>query len=274
MDFDALFGKELRKKTKKKKKEKEFKKSDEPEASPLKESSSDAIEAKEILLVTEAIDNDVLEKTWKEMVGGDNNNTDNDGDCNFNKLSKEEKLLRLSQQIHSEEKKHAYKLQLDLEAETDVTVIIEQVTDANYTDKIYLQLRKYFKSLIVQWENDLQSDRQQARILYETKRDMVPLLYKLRTHRLKPEMIITLGTIVHQLQNHQFLQANESYLKLSIGNVAWPIGVQNVGIHARSASLRIEGKSANIMISNTTRKWITAIKRLISFSERRYSSLN
>lgn len=270
MDFNALFGKELRKK-KRKKKTAEIENVNHITSTedPQDVTGTNTEATAEISAVVEAIDNDVLAKTWEEM-GGDKDTENSD----FQNLSKEEKLTRLSLQIRSEEKKHAYKRQLDLESETDGTLVIDEVTDPQYTDKLYVQLRKHLKSIIHEWETEVPSDRQQARILYETKRDIVPLLYKLRAHRLKPEMIITLGTIVHQLQNHQYLQANESYLKLSIGNVAWPIGVQNVGIHARSASLRIEGKSANIMISNTTRKWITAVKRLISFSERHYNSLN
>lgn len=58
-------------------------------------------------------------------------------------------------------------------------------------------------------------------------------------------------------------------MKLSIGNVAWPIGVTSVGIHARSAHSKIQGgrNAANIMIDERTRLWITSIKRLITFEE-------
>lgn len=63
--------------------------------------------------------------------------------------------------------------------------------------------------------------------------------------------------------------AIQSYMKLSIGNVAWPIGVTQIGIHERSAHSRIQGGSqrANVMIDEPTRLWITSVKRLISFQE-------
>ena len=66
--------------------------------------------------------------------------------------------------------------------------------------------------------------------------------------------------------------ANETYLKLSIGNAAWPVGVRSVGIHQRAADLKITGSdqktATNIMMGDKTRRWITAVKRLITFCEK------
>ena len=109
--------------------------------------------------------------------------------------------------------------------------------------------------------------------LKETKKGIVNLLYKLRSGKIPTEALVSLSTIIYYLQSNQFNKANESYMKLSIGNVCWPIGVVNVGIHARSSSLRITGSKnvSNIMMNELTRKWIISVKRLINFKERRYN---
>lgn len=74
-------------------------------------------------------------------------------------------------------------------------------------------------------------------------------------------------------RNYQY--AYEVYLKLSIGNAPWPIGVTSVGIHERSAREKIshvrntQGQ-AHIMNDEATRKYLQAIKRLMTFVQRAY----
>ncbi|EFN54692.1 hypothetical protein CHLNCDRAFT_15571, partial [Chlorella variabilis] len=64
------------------------------------------------------------------------------------------------------------------------------------------------------------------------------------------------------------------YMGVSIGNAAWPIGVTQVGLHERSAREKIRlGYSsavAHIMNDEATRKFIQALKRLMTFCQRRY----
>jgi Prp18 domain len=38
-----------------------------------------------------------------------------------------------------------------------------------------------------------------------------------------------MAEIVHHMQKRQYQRANDSYLRLSIGNAPWPIGVTMVG---------------------------------------------
>lgn len=170
-------------------------------------------------------------------------------------------------------KHERYRLQLQKEQQTDATINLDEI-DREFYQKLCTQIRKYIKQLIHSWDVDVQqnSDEAQAKILHETKRDVVKLLYKLRSEKLKEDMLISLATICYYLQHKDYNKATESYLKLSIGNVAWPIGVKSVGIHSRSADLKITGEDkqlvANIMIDDKTRRWITAIKRLIALVER------
>lgn len=43
-------------------------------------------------------------------------------------------------------------------------------------------------------------------------------------------MLARVAEIVHYMQKRQYSRANDSYLRLSIGNAPWPIGVTMVGL--------------------------------------------
>lgn len=183
-------------------------------------------------------------------------------------MSKLDKIRLLKRLKKQRDKQQRYKLQRDKERNINDTIDINQVTDLSRKQEALTQLRVYIKRLLTQWES-LDKDQQQETLLYETKVDLVPLLYNLRNDGLTNDMIISLNTICYYLQKADYKRANESYMKLSIGNVAWPIGVIGVSHHSRSADLKITGdkNTANIMIDDKTRRWITGIKRLITVFE-------
>jgi pre-mRNA-splicing factor 18 len=63
-------------------------------------------------------------------------------------------------------------------------------------------------------------------------------------------------------------QACDWYVKLAIGNAPWPIGVTMVGIHARTGREKIEAsKVAHVMNDELQRKYITGLKRLMTFAQ-------
>lgn len=167
-------------------------------------------------------------------------------------------------------KRITYDAYLAKENAVDIIIESQDILDEN-VNKLSLQIRKFIKEMLRTWSDndDLQYPKA---LLLETKRDLVKLMYKLRSNKLDLDVVISLATIVHYIQTEQVIRANEAYLKLSIGNVAWPIGVRDVGIHARAADAKIAGddkqKLANIMKSDSTRRWLVAVKRLINFSER------
>lgn len=158
--------------------------------------------------------------------------------------------------------------------ESAVNVIIESqdILDLK-TEMLALQIRKFLREMLRTWSDNCDDDYPPA-VLLETKRDLVKLMYKLRSKKLDLEVIVSLATIVHYIQIEKLTKASEAYLKLSIGNVAWPIGVRDVGIHARAADAKIAGddklKLANIMKSESTRRWLVAVKRLINYSRKLY----
>lgn len=177
--------------------------------------------------------------------------------------------------VRDTEKKEAYLSQLEREAAVSRTIDVAMISDDGSHEVLATQIRAILKDIVREWESNVQNDAPEPqRVLYEAKRDLVELLYRLRSNSLKPNMLTSLATVLYHVQRAQFKEANESYLKLSIGNVAWPIGVKSVGIHERSASLKITGeskdKSANIMLDDKTRRWITSVKRLITYKEKSY----
>ena len=80
--------------------------------------------------------------------------------------------------------------------------------------------------------------------------------------------------MVTKCRGRDYLAAFDKYIKLAIGNAPWPIGVTMVGIHERSAREKIHTNSvAHIMNDETTRKYLQSVKRLMTFSQRKYPAL-
>ncbi|ODV83530.1 hypothetical protein CANARDRAFT_29967 [[Candida] arabinofermentans NRRL YB-2248] len=166
--------------------------------------------------------------------------------------------------------------------EEDKSYIIKKTDVIDDLKKVSEQCRDYIKDLSNQWETQIQTmdpekqKEQQLKqqqldleLLTETKRWLLPLLLHLKRFTLPSDQLITLSSILIDLQEKEFIQAGSDYIKLSIGNIAWPIGVISVGIHSRSAHSKLEGGGdvSNIMKDEKTRRWILAIKRLITFCE-------
>jgi pre-mRNA-splicing factor 18 len=70
------------------------------------------------------------------------------------------------------------------------------------------------------------------------------------------------------MQTREYLRANDAYLRLSIGNAPWPIGVTMVGIHERSGREKIFSSNvAHALNDETSRKYIQSLKRLLTFAQ-------
>lgn len=194
-------------------------------------------------------------------------------------LSKEDKLRKLDLLVKTEQRNDAYKAYLDEESSASPVITLENIggIEANKR-QLELQVRLALKNIISLWEAKPQEPPEPytGSMLREVKRDIVKLLYKLRSGKLEDSILLSLATVIYYIQQKNFVKANESYMKLSIGNVAYPIGIRDVGIHARHALLKITGEDkstiANVMKSESFRKWILAVKRLISYSETRMNA--
>ena len=139
---------------------------------------------------------------------------------------------------------------------------------------------KYFRTLIKQWEWDLDAredtEKQTARGKQDTKtqkqcKDYIRPLFKLCKKREVPDDILeNLHKIVIFCESGDFRSAHDVYLRAAIGNSAWPIGLTMVGIHERSGREKIStSKVAHIMNNELQRKYFTSVKRLMTYAQKK-----
>ncbi|KAI5838869.1 Prp18 domain-containing protein [Morchella snyderi] len=148
--------------------------------------------------------------------------------------------------------------------------------------KVYRQLGAWFALVLREWEMALEGrpeavkesfqGKAAARSMQQAKLYMAPLFVHFRKRDLKTELYTKICEIVVEAQARRYVKANDLYLRLSIGNAAWPIGVTMVGIHERSAreKLHEKGMAAHIMSDEVTRKFLQSIKRCLSFCQTRW----
>ena len=115
-----------------------------------------------------------------------------------------------------------------------------------------------------------------AAVTYEqTKEWLKPLIKLLRKRKLKKNILDALKNIFVAVEEKEYVEANNIYLEeLAIGNAPWPMGATMVGIHARAAREKIgEDKIAHVMNDEQTRKYIQAVKRLVTVAQRHYPTV-
>lgn len=141
------------------------------------------------------------------------------------------------------------------------------------------QLDMFFRVLLREWQSDLDSRSEETKkstagrmasaTFQQTKEYLSPFFRLLMRHELPGDILAHVIDIVGFLQQKEYVRANDTYLRLSIGNAPWPIGVTMVGIHERSAHEKINtGTVAHALNDEVTRKWIQSIKRLMTFCQR------
>ena len=107
------------------------------------------------------------------------------------------------------------------------------------------------------------------------KRSLLHLPSQLRAGTLDPSMESSILKIVSYCRSGEFVKANDCYIDIAIGRAAWPIGVTMVGIHARAGREKLaENKVAHVMNSEMSRKYLTSVKRLVSYEQGRRKDVN
>ncbi|KAJ0457382.1 putative pre-mRNA-splicing factor 18 [Helianthus annuus] len=77
--------------------------------------------------------------------------------------------------------------------------------------------------------------------------------------------------VMNCCMKRDYAAASDHYIRIAIGNSPWPIGATMVGIHERSAREKIHTNNvAHVMNDETTRKYLTSVKRLLTFCERHH----
>ena len=134
------------------------------------------------------------------------------------------------------------------------------------------------QSLIEAWEKQLQERPKEVKTTASGKRETAtyaqtlvyiqPLFAKLKDRTLDEEISKSLFSILTQLKEGNHEKANDFYLRMAIGNAAWPIGVTMVGIHARSAREKIShGSTPHVLNDEVQRKYIQCVKRLMTLHQ-------
>ncbi|KAJ1645415.1 hypothetical protein LPJ64_002998 [Coemansia asiatica] len=165
-------------------------------------------------------------------------------------------------------------------ADFDVSAISTDLLRTDI-DRLHTLLYVYFKRLVYEWADFLDSrpddERRSAegKMAAATQRQAAdylrPLFRNLKGRKLPADVLARITEIARNMLDREYMCANDAYLQLSIGNAPWPLGVTQVGIHARAARENINAeKVAHVLNDETQRKWIQSIKRLIRFAQTKY----
>lgn len=144
---------------------------------------------------------------------------------------------------------------------------------------LYRQLASYFTMVLTEWERALAQEEKRDTFaskaafnaMVQSKENMTPLFRKFENADVDIDVLKPIVEIVKAAQERRYVDANDGYLRLSIGKAAWPIGVTMVGIHERSAREKIgESEKGHVMGDEITRKFLQSIKRCLSFAQVRW----
>ncbi|KAK3313894.1 hypothetical protein B0H66DRAFT_567302 [Apodospora peruviana] len=165
------------------------------------------------------------------------------------------------------------------EKDMKMPAAIPPATDKKARRYLYRQLASYFNMVLREWEIALArednaetfSGQAAANAMVSSKETMRPLFRKFEKGDLDESILEAIVEIVGAAQERRYVDANDGYLRLSIGKAAWPIGVTMVGIHERSAREKLHnGAKGHIMGGEVTRKYLQSIKRCLTFAQVRW----
>ncbi|KAI0468283.1 hypothetical protein F4859DRAFT_491059 [Xylaria cf. heliscus] len=178
---------------------------------------------------------------------------------------------------------------LQLVDEADMKVSADAVPqDKEGRRYLFRQLASYFTMVLREWEVALARERYDddgrekrrddtfagkaaVNAMVSSRANMVPLFRKFESGDLDDDILRPVVEIVQAAQERRYVDANDGYLRLSIGKAAWPIGVTMVGIHERSAREKLhDGERGHVMGDEVTRKYLQSIKRCLTFAQVRW----
>ncbi|KAF7312184.1 SFM domain-containing protein [Mycena indigotica] len=160
-------------------------------------------------------------------------------------------------------------------------VIIDLALVKTDPDKLYPLIYFALKRTLREWGEAMEErpesvkattqGRLAAATQVQSAEYLKPLFKQLKARALPADVLGRMAEIVHHMQKRQYQRANDAYLRLSIGNAPWPIGVTMVGIHERSAREKIStDQVAHVLNDEVSRKYIQSLKRLLTFSQTKY----
>ncbi|KAH6636523.1 hypothetical protein F5144DRAFT_567761 [Chaetomium tenue] len=165
------------------------------------------------------------------------------------------------------------------EKDMKVPDTVPPASDKKARRLLFRQLASYFNMILREWElalarednADTFAGQAAHSAMVSSKETMRPLFRKFEQGDLDESILEAVIEIVKAAQERRYVDANDGYLRLSIGKAAWPIGVTMVGIHERSAREKLHGgERGHIMGSEVTRKYLQSIKRCLTFAQVRW----
>ncbi|KAH7000152.1 hypothetical protein EDB80DRAFT_582787 [Ilyonectria destructans] len=167
---------------------------------------------------------------------------------------------------------------LELVEEKDMKVDTKVPQDQEGRKWLFRQLASYFTMVLTEYERAMEAEKRETsasktayNAMVQTRENMKPLFRKFEQGDLEDSIIEPVIEIVQALQERRYVDANDGYLRLSIGKAAWPIGVTMVGIHERSAREKLHnGEKGHVMGDEVTRKYLQSIKRCLTFAQVRW----
>uniref|UniRef100_A0A1I7YD82 Pre-mRNA-splicing factor 18 n=1 Tax=Steinernema glaseri TaxID=37863 RepID=A0A1I7YD82_9BILA len=135
-------------------------------------------------------------------------------------------------------------------------------------------LYEYMTFLMGRWAKDLNARSEEEKRSPKGKLDagshkqtmehIRPLLKSLKNHNCNNDIREHLVRICRLMIEREYIQANNAYMEMAIGNAPWPVGVTRSGIHQRPGSAKAYVSNiAHVLNDETQRKYIQAFKRLM-----------
>lgn len=194
----------------------------------------------------------------------------------FKDAMEKSEMESLNEIMNSLQPKDHSALECDVKEDgIELDEIIELTKNVRERGNDSILVLRYIKFMVKKWgsalNNRLLKDkldvkgRIETALHSQTSSYLKPLLRKLKTKDLPDDILDSLVKIFLQVIDRNYIKANEYFLEMAIGNAPWPIGATMVGIHARPGRERISSKHvAHVLNDETQRKYIQAVKRLIS----------
>ncbi|CAD6193540.1 unnamed protein product [Caenorhabditis auriculariae] len=106
----------------------------------------------------------------------------------------------------------------------------------------------------------------EASVHKQTNMHLKPLLTSLESYNVNNDIRHHLAKICKTLViERNYIEANNFYMEMAIGNAPWPVGVTRSGIHQRPGSAKAYVSNvAHVLNDETQRKYIQAFKRLMT----------
>lgn len=139
----------------------------------------------------------------------------------------------------------------------------------------------FFKRMLLMWEEELAArpadekasskGKDASALQKQTRQYLHPFFKQLKARECPKDVVKNSEVIVARCIEQEYVKASEAYLKMAIGNAAWPMGVTMVGIHERAGREKIHTSNvAHCMNNEMSRKYIQAIKRIMTFCQHAY----